>query len=113
MPSSLEQELSWQLRVAGLPTPEREWKFHPQRRWRFDFCWVKQGIAVECEGGTWVNGAHNRGAHFQSDCEKYNSAVLLGYKVLRFTGADIKSGRALAQITAALAGEKFEDVVFG
>ena len=35
------------------------------------------------DGGIWSNGAHTRGKHFKSDCEKYNSAAFLGWTVYR------------------------------
>lgn len=97
MKSDLEELLAWYMHVAGMPVPEREYKFHPTRRWRFDFAYPDKMIAIEVEGGTWVNGAHNRGGHYQSDCEKYNAAVLLGWKVLRFTRAMVE-GNAIKTI---------------
>lgn len=41
--------------------------------------------AIEIEGGTWINGAHSRGGHYASDCEKYNEAALLGWVIFRVT----------------------------
>src|SRR3954447_24495574 len=82
--SELEELLAFQLRTAGVETPEREHKFCLDRKWRFDFAWPDRMIAVEVEGGSWVKGAHNRGLHFESDCEKYNEAALSGWTVLRF-----------------------------
>jgi very-short-patch-repair endonuclease len=96
--STLEVLLSFQIKAAALPEPEREYRFDPDRRWRFDFAWPAYKLAVECEGGTWVNGAHNRGEHFESDCEKYNAAALAGWHVLRLTVGMIKSGEALQAI---------------
>lgn len=34
-----EETLLLQLRALKLPAPEREYRFHPGRRWRFDFAW--------------------------------------------------------------------------
>ena len=34
--SPLEDELDWQMRAAGLPPWECEFRFHPRRRWRAD-----------------------------------------------------------------------------
>jgi very-short-patch-repair endonuclease len=100
--SGLEQALWIQIQAAGLPLPATEHRFSPPRRYRFDFCWVEQKVAAECEGGTWVRGAHSRGKHFESDAEKYNLAALIGYRVLRFTTDMVKDGRALATIERAL-----------
>jgi very-short-patch-repair endonuclease len=68
-----------------------ELRFHPERMWRFDFAFEEQKIAIELEGGIWNNGAHTRGSHFNSDCEKYNEATILGWKVLRYTTDTIQN----------------------
>jgi len=100
--SHLEQTLAFHLAAAKLPVPVREYRFHPPRRWKFDFCYPEQKIAIECEGGTWTNGRHTRGKGFKNDCEKYNQATIDGWRVLRFTSDMIKSGEALQTIEAAL-----------
>ena len=38
-----------QIRLAGLPEPIREYVFHANRNWRFDFCWRGDGLLVACE----------------------------------------------------------------
>lgn len=83
--SDLEEGFAYWVKVAKLPVPEREYQFHPTRKWRFDFAWPDKKIAVEMEGGVWIFGGHNRGGGYNKDCEKYNEAVKLGWKVLRFT----------------------------
>lgn len=95
MKSHLERALAFDIKVYGLPEPEEEHRFHPTRKWRFDFAWPAQMVAAECEGGTWVGGAHVRGKHFESDCEKYAEATLLGWRVLRVTGRQIEEGKAI------------------
>jgi len=100
-PSHLEATLALHMKAAGL-NPVSEFRFHPPRRWRFDFAFLDQKIAVECEGGTWTGGKHTRGKGFALDCEKYNQASLDGWTLLRFTGDQIRSGQALAQIEQAL-----------
>jgi len=62
-----------------------EYKFDTKRRWRFDFSNKKLKLAIEIEGGVWNRGRHIRGKGFIADCEKYNQAQLLGWKVLRYT----------------------------
>ena len=73
------------LEVRGLPRPEREHKFEAKRRWRFDYAWPQQMVALEVEGGVWTGGRHTRGAGFVKDMEKYNRAAVLGWRLLRVT----------------------------
>jgi very-short-patch-repair endonuclease len=75
---------------------EREFIFAPPRRWRFDFAWPLPQIAIEVEGGSWIQGSHNRGARFEQDSEKYNEAVVRGWRVFRFTTDQVNDGRAIA-----------------
>jgi very-short-patch-repair endonuclease len=67
-----------------IDSPVYEHAFHAQRRWRFDCAWPAQMVALEIDGGAWSNGRHTRGQGFLNDLDKLNSAVLLGWKVLRF-----------------------------
>lgn len=60
--------LLWQITASQLPQPVTEHRFHPKRRWRFDLCWPVRKIALEVEGGIWVNGRHTRPAGYQADC---------------------------------------------
>lgn len=79
---------------------EREVRFHPTRRWRFDFAIVELKIGIECEGLTnpMFKSRHTTNKGFEDDCEKYNSAALREWAVLRFTWDQIKSGYALGMI---------------
>ncbi len=92
-----------QLDWAKLPVPEREARFHPTRRWRFDFAWPEQKVAVEVEGGVYVQGRHSRGKGYEADIEKYNEAALLGWTVLRCTPRQVNSGQTVEWIRRALA----------
>lgn len=74
---------------------EDEYLFHPFRKWRFDRANVQKLIAIEIEGGTWIEGRHNRGAGFTEDCEKYNDALALGWRVIRVTHQMVKNGKAV------------------
>lgn len=62
-----------------------EFKFHPSRKWRFDFAIQRLKIAIEIEGAVWQNGRHTRGYGFIADTKKYNAATSLGWAVLRFS----------------------------
>ena len=72
-----------------LPAPIMEYKFHPLRKWKFDFAWPDKMIAIEMEGGIWKSGRHNRGVGFTLDCQKYNAATIAGWRVLRYTISNI------------------------
>jgi len=75
----------------GIPKPVGEYRFFDGRRFRFDYAWLEPWkVAVEIEGGTWVQGGHSRGVGYAKDCEKYNLAVLDGWRVIRFTGDMLK-----------------------
>ena len=104
MPESrLELLLAAQIEAAGLPRPKREYKFHGTRRWRFDFAWPDHMVAAEVEGGIWIRGRHSRGAGFEGDCEKYNTAALGGWRVFRFTGGMLNRNEAIPTLRKALA----------
>jgi very-short-patch-repair endonuclease len=101
---ALENKLAGDLTALGCPTPVREYMFAKSigRRWRFDFCWIDQKLAVEADGGTWSGGRHVRGSGYAKDTEKLNQAATMGYRVLRYTSDKIKSGQAAREIAAVL-----------
>jgi len=92
-----------------ISVPEKEHVFCPGRKWRFDYAWIPQKVAVEIEGGAHARtlrchacgsavmvpsksggmvpfrfGGGHTGQRYESDIEKYNTAVLLGWRVLRY-----------------------------
>lgn len=100
--SPLEAKMLLHLRAYKLPAPEREHRFHPTRRWRFDMAWPDRKVALEVEGGTWAGGRHTRGKGFEEDCTKYAEAITLGWRVFRVTEKHIDSGDALRWVATAL-----------
>jgi hypothetical protein len=82
--SKPEQALTKALASSGLPAHVEEHRFHGTRKWRFDFAWPDQKVALEVEGGVFSGGRHVRGAGFKADCEKYNTALRMGWRVLRY-----------------------------
>jgi hypothetical protein len=93
-------------KVAGLPVPEMETRFHPKRKWRIDYFWPQYNLAVEIQGGMFVNGRHVTGAGSLGDMEKFNFLTLCGYRLLLFTPRQVKSGYASAMIRAFIRGDK-------
>lgn len=71
--------------------PVGEYQFHTDRKWKFDAAFPEHGVAVEVEGVLWRGKSrHTTVQGYTNDLEKYNSATLLGWKVLRFTQFDIE-----------------------
>lgn len=86
------RDLTW--KPYGIETPEEEYRFHPTRKWRFDFAWTVPRVAVEIEGGIWTHGRHVRGTGYVSDMEKYNHATASGWRIFRFTRDQLRKGEA-------------------
>lgn len=95
--SAPEELFALQLRAVGIQV-EREFKFHSIRKWRADFAIPSKMLLIEIEGGLFINGRHNRGKGMINDMDKYNNAALLGYRILRFSPAMVKSGDALQMV---------------
>jgi len=95
-----------QCTFARLPTPTPEFRFHPRRRWRFDWAWPPQKLALEVNGGAFLvtGGRHTRGAGFRRDLEKFSEAAILGWRVLYVLPEHLGDGRALMLAERALAG---------
>lgn len=106
-PSKLEETLWIYLKAIcaqyNFELPEREYAFCEGRKWRADFCWPVRKVIVEVEGGVWTGGRHSRGGRsFLNDMEKYNTAAILGYRLLRVAGDHISSGQAIDWILQCL-----------
>jgi len=114
--SHLEEALLIQVKACKLAMPEREYRFAAMatggvgkgvrqrlkteglKDWRFDFAWPELMLAVEVEGGGWINGKHNRGEGFLADLKKYGAAQRMGWTIYRTAGELIKSGEAVHTI---------------
>lgn len=89
-------------RKNGLPEPIAEYRWHPVRRWRHDFFWLTQKIALENQGGIFSGGRHTRGAALLKEHEKLNDAARRGHRILFATPQTIKSREMLALLTEIL-----------
>lgn len=94
--------LAFQIKASGLPEPEREHRFHKTRKWRFDLAWPALKIAVEVHGAIFSGGRHTRGAGFEKDREKVNTATLMGWRVYEVPTGWVTSGAALTLVEEAL-----------
>jgi very-short-patch-repair endonuclease len=92
-----EEAFALHCRVEELQ-PVREYVFHSTRKWRFDFAFVEQKIAIEVEG----RGRHQSDGGFAKDAEKYNAAAKLGWRVLRYTPAMVYRADAINDVMEIL-----------
>lgn len=114
---SLCGHLAGQLEQVGAPEfhweghEEGEFRFCPDRRWRFDFFFPGYDMAVEVEGGVSShrkgkaiskagNEYHIQSRHltpkgFEEDALKYFYAQLYGYSVIRVTSGMVSSDAAI------------------
>lgn len=77
-------------------------QFHPTRLWRFDFAWSFYKVALEVEGGAFSGEGHRSVGKFLGDIEKYNEAVLAGWRLLRCTTKDLETGDVFELLRRAL-----------
>lgn len=120
---SAEALFGIQCRAARLPPLVPQWRFARalNRQWRFDWAFCDHMIAVEIEGlcvaprcrrcygrQLVVMGRHASIQGYNEDLEKYNSAALLGWTVLRFTQRSIQSKDALNMTIRVLAARGWQ-----
>lgn len=91
--------LEQHLRELGFDRFVREYKFHPKRKWRFDYLLEPDtdsfgDVAIEIEGAVWTQGRHTRGSGYVKDLEKYREAAAQTFKVFRFTTQEVLNGTA-------------------
>lgn len=129
--SELSQKMWMEIVASGIKKPDVEHIFHPTRKWRFDFAWIEEKVALEVHGGVfkrtsskqsketkWLSerfgiqvqgtkkeyqgGRHNQGKGFIQDREKMNEAQLLGWIVIEVTNEHIKNRKAIEWVQKAL-----------
>ncbi len=84
--------------------PQREWQFHPTRKWRFDFAFPGEKLAIEIEGvRRGIGSRHQQTDGMVKDMEKYNMAVKMGWRILRYTSRMVEHGTAINDVLEMLA----------
>ena len=96
MPTPSHLELSfarWLRQNPDIPEPVRELQFFATRRWRFDFAWPEQMVAVEIDGLVRAGDArHQTYQGALGDAEKYECAMREGWRVYRVPGPWVRQG---------------------
>ena len=83
---------------VGIEPPVAEYRFHPTRKWRFDFAWPSLLLGLEVNGGAWIYGRHNRAASYLRDLQKYNAAAALGWRIFYLTPAQVSEVSYLSEL---------------
>jgi len=65
-----------------------EFRFAKPRRWRSDFYIKELNALIEMEGINSVKSRHTSITGYTNDCEKYRSASIAGFIILRYTVLD-------------------------
>lgn len=87
---------------AGLPAPVFEYRFHDKRKWRIDIAFPAQRLAVEVQGGIFIQGRHSRGAALLKEWEKLNTLACMGWRVMYCQPKDVCMSHFIEQIKTAL-----------
>ena len=111
---SLDAEFRARWASLGGPELKPEHRFHPRRRWAFDYAHPESMVAIELEGGIWIppkviyrkgkkpiirgGGRHNSPQGFIKDCEKYNTAATMGWTIFRLTRECLENNGLLPDI---------------
>lgn len=76
-------------KIVGINCWDKEYLFS-LRKFRFDYALDAAKIAIEYEGLMSEKSGHTTITGYTSNCEKYNLACILGWKVLRYTALNYK-----------------------
>ena len=85
-------ELLWQRLGDRSIVFEREYVFHPTRKWRIDIAHLPSKVGIEIEGVTYFGAnvsRHQTAKGYIKDCEKYNAAIEAGFAILRYSQVDL------------------------
>jgi hypothetical protein len=123
--SQLESLAFRKMIVSGIPEPLPQYGFDTTRpRRKADFAWPRIKLLLEIDGGTWSvggkkckvcgqsqKGGHNSGAGYERDRIRDAEAVMLGWRVIRVTGAMVRDGRMVDIVRRAITAFKVLDGV--
>lgn len=92
-----KDNIFWTLKDMKIPFVQ-EHRFDDKRQFRFDYAIVDRKIAIEYEGIYNVKEGSGKSRHttvtgYSRDVEKYNLAVVKGWKVLRYTSKNYQNLR--------------------
>lgn len=96
-PSKEKEWISWNLvywcnqNAIDLKNLKEEHRFHPDRKWRFDYAITSLMIGIEYDGLFSEKSRHTTAKGFTGDADKLNAAAALGWRVIRLTAINYKN----------------------
>ena len=107
--TEVEDLMCRQLRDAYINGFQRNCPFIKGRRFRADFWFPLERLALEVDGGVFLpRGGHTTGTGYTSDRERDVEALLQGILTVRYTTAQVKSGYALETFAKVLTARRAE-----
>lgn len=85
--------LAAQIVEAGLPAAQREYRWHPTRKFRADLAWPERKFIAEVDGAV-----HRIKGKFERDIERHNLLIREGWVYIRVTPNMVRSGEALTWV---------------
>jgi very-short-patch-repair endonuclease len=90
------------LTYHAINLPVKEHMGIPGRKYRFDYAWLTEKVAVEIQGGVYTKHAHGSITGILAGYRKANECAKYGWRVLYFTPAEMKLTDTVKTIKAAL-----------
>jgi len=123
-----EAELLAQMQAHGLPSPVTQYRVGAEmvggagrglrtrleqaglKDWRLDMAFLSHKLAVEIDGGTFIQGGggHNTGEGYERDRERDGVLLTKGWRTLRVTPKHIQNGCAVEWIASLLSARACE-----
>ena len=100
-----KQELALWLTATYGDAVMPEFRFHPTRKWRFDFALPERKVAIEFDG-LFGGTAHRSINMVAKDSEKINEAQLHGWIVIRTNTINLRDGSGYTAIERAVAARE-------
>ena len=110
--SKEESDLRWWLRMTYQDRVHTEFRFHPTRKWRFDWALPDIKVGIEFDGVV-SHSAHTSITNVLNDSAKMNEAALLGWIVIRVNTPSLRDGTGYEMIERAVAQRQLADAATG
>lgn len=100
-----EDILFAQMKLNGIPLPLRQYKATQAKSWKTDFCWLKEKLICEVDGGVGVRWHYNP---ITKERKAFTGShtTMLGYEKNRLQdAAAFKEGYTVLRVTPSMIGK--------